>query len=55
METETFATWFNHFEDFLTERPSFLLFDGHLVHISITRGPVLDLLKERGKDNFINE
>ena len=35
METETFATWFNHFEDFVTERPLLLLFDGHLAHISI--------------------
>ena len=35
METETFATWFNHFADFVKERPLLLLFDGHLTHISI--------------------
>ena len=35
METETFAAWFNHFADFVKERPLFLLFDGHLTHISI--------------------
>ena len=35
METETFAAWFNHFADFVKERPLLLLFDGHLTHISI--------------------
>ena len=35
METETFAARFNHFADFVKERPLFLLFDGHLTHISI--------------------
>ena len=36
METETFAAWFNHFADFVKERPLILLFDSHLTHISIS-------------------
>ena len=36
METETFAAWFNHFADFVKERPLLLLFDSHLTHISIS-------------------
>ena len=35
METETFATWSNYFEDFIKEKPLLLLFDGDLTHISI--------------------
>ena len=35
METETFAACFNHFADFVQERPLLLLFDGHLTRISI--------------------
>ena len=35
METETFAACFNHFADFVRERPLLIIFDGHLTHISI--------------------
>ena len=35
METETCAAWLNYFADFIKERLSLLLFDGHLIHISI--------------------
>ena len=47
METETFAAWFNHFADFVKERPLILLFDSHLTHISIS------LIKRALNENII--